>query len=175
MRIKRNVTANKIIVGVMAAFATAATLPIGASIAAPLVVTQKAAELAQGQFDNTTMINGAVQLANDRRFVPRHNPHNLFGLFTSTQQTVNTPFSSVTVDYQEKTPATSTLTFEIRTLATDGIWSPWIEITTSMRGKPVALEKPATAWQYKITLYANEPGLSPSVSNVTVATDGGAQ
>lgn len=143
-------------------------VPVALPVPEPLAFTHGPAEFAKGEAQNSTVSADGLQMGNDLTFVCRTMPYNYFGIYVSPEQNT-TEFHKLVLNPEIVVPAESAATFEFRTKTTTGQWTVWQEVSKEEFRQPIMLENPATAWQYRINLYANDPAQGPKVRKLHVA------
>lgn len=127
-------------------------------------VIHDAATFRWGDFQNVVNEKGIRLTGADSS-----DPNGLKGVFLSEVVQPNGQFQEVIFDYHAEIAEGSELVFEVRTLSNE-TWSGWGEIQRSDLKQPLALEKPASAWQYRFTFSSRNPASSPHLHSVTVTT-----
>jgi len=138
------------------------------------IVTQTGSDFSTGQADNV-VVAGGIGLGTMGGFTPRDRPYRTFGLYTSAPLQAAHPFTWVSIHANALVPAASLLTLEVRTSATgaSGAWSPWDELdlrADSPRDAALSADTVGARWQYRLTLYADDPAHGPLVRAVTITT-----
>jgi len=124
-----------------------------------------AADWAAGTFVNTVSEDGAIRLA----------PSSLSGTYTSSIQTMATPFNAVGSIWNIAEPQGTDFRLEIRARPMDGAWSSWIPVGPCDLGEEGAgntygnlIVVRGQEIQYRLTLTSSVLGESPIVSSLVL-------
>lgn len=130
-----------------------------------ILAAHTATDFQHGDLQNLLAGGDALRLAGDESFKTGLNPTlQFFGVYTSPPLGADTPFEALRVAFEASAPAGTAVSIEIRAQSPGGKWSQWQEIETS--GQGFALPTRAVAAQYRATLLAEHPTLSPSLREV---------
>ena len=131
------------------------------------IALDTAGSFANGDFENTLVSEGALQLAGNETFEPRGQPaYRIFGVYSSRLIASSTPFSAIRVTFDGSVPQGTHLGIEVRVQSPSGKWSQWQEVDT--QGREFSTPTVAVAAQYRATLLAERVGISPSLREVRV-------
>jgi len=135
--------------------------------AAPTVTTVgiSGTQFYNGTMSNIVLDHNVLHLGNDTTPTTFNSGYLLFGVYTSGEISARKPFQSLSFNYQGVVSPKSALTCAVRTEA-GGVWSTWQEISSAQLGKPLAVDGSATAWQYRMSFFANSVETSPVVGSV---------
>jgi hypothetical protein len=136
-------------------------------LASATTITQSASDFASGQFKNTVLVINGLTLGTDTTPTTFQSEYKYYGLFTSSEQSVNA-FDSIKASYNASIPNGSVVVLSVRTLSFSGHWSPWQEISEADLGK--SIDVVGNGWQYRLTLYAKDLAQAPIVHSVKIQT-----
>lgn len=127
-------------------------------------------DFAEGDLSNV-IANGVLRMGDGAEFTPRGAPPDQkFGIYVSPQQEAAEAFDELIAESEAVIPDGGELAFEFRTRTASGNWSVWQRIEANEMSRPVALDRPAKEWQYRLTFLASDPSLSPEVHSVAFVT-----
>ncbi len=137
------------------------------AMAASTTIAISGTQFYKGTMVNVVLDNGVLHLGDDTTPTTFNSGYKLFGVYTSGEYEARTPFQSLSIAYQGTLPKESALTTQIRTRV-GGEWTLWKNISLAQLSKPSAVDGSATAWQYRMSFFANTVESSPKISGVIV-------
>ncbi len=149
------------------ALVAAASVTVNAASPTTTTVAISGSQFYNGIMDNVVLEGGVLRLGTDTTPTTFNSGYQLFGIYTSGENNAHNAFQSFSFNYQGVVLPVNAVTCAVRTKV-GGVWSIWRELAATELGKPVAVDGSATAWQYRISFFANTRETSPLISRVVV-------